>query len=77
MLVRAILQCEVSAPISLTLIAWLGNGQKALCRYCCESESGWEDTVAEKWCYFAGVDGFGSDDMWLDFFPGLLTQSNA
>lgn len=26
---------------------------------------------------FVGADGFGSDDMWLDFFPGLLTQSNA
>jgi len=21
-----------------------------------------------------GLDAFGSDDMWVDFFPGLLTQ---
>lgn len=24
-----------------------------------------------------GLDAFGSDDMWVDFFPGLLTQSPA
>ena len=24
-----------------------------------------------------GSDGMGTDDMWLDFFPGLLTQSDA
>ena len=24
-----------------------------------------------------GLDQFGSDDMWVDFFPGLLSQSPA